>query len=83
MSAPFAASIALLFASGLGAYATAWAMTGGSLSLLTIQIAFEVNGDISFDPGTASALSLILAALMAVSILMAQLLSRRTRRWLS
>ena len=83
MAAPFAAALALLFASGLGAYATAWAMTGGTLSLMTIQIAFEVNGDISYDPGKASALSLILAALMAVSILAAQLLSRRAQRWLN
>jgi putative spermidine/putrescine transport system permease protein len=83
MVAPFTACLALLFASALGAYATAWAMTGGSLSLLTIQIAFEVNGDISYDPGTATALSLILAALMAVSILAAQLLSRRAQRWLN
>ena len=58
-------------------------MTGGSLSLLTIQIAFEVNGDISYDPGKATALSLILAALMAVSILAAQLLSRRAQKWLT
>jgi putative spermidine/putrescine transport system permease protein len=82
MIPPFMAGLALLFASALGAYATAWAMTGGSLSLLTIQIAFEVNGDISYDPGTATALSLILAALMAVSILAAQLLSLRSQRWL-
>jgi putative spermidine/putrescine transport system permease protein len=83
MVAPFTACLALLFASALGAYATAWAMTGGSLSLLTIQIAFEVNGDISYDPGKATALSLILAALMAVSILAAQLLSHRAQRWLN
>ncbi len=56
------------------AYATAWALTGGTFSLLTIQIAFEVNGDISFDPSKASALSLILAVIMALSILASQLL---------
>ena len=83
MAAPFAAALALLFANALGAYATAWAMTGGKFSLLTIQIAFEVNGDISYDPGKASALSLILAAIMAVSILAAQLLSRKAQRWLN
>lgn len=83
MAAPFAAATALLFANALGAYATAWAMTGGKFSLLTIQIAFEVNGDISFDPGKACALSLILAAIMASSILAAQLLARRSQRWLS
>ena len=32
-----------IFASALGAYATAWALSGGKLSLFTIQIAFEVN----------------------------------------
>lgn len=83
MAAPFAAATALLFANALGAYATAWAMTGGKFSLLTIQIAFEVNGDISYEPGKAAALSLILAAVMALSILAAQLLSRRAQRWLS
>lgn len=83
MTAPFTAAVALLFANALGAYATAWALTGGRFSLLTIQIAFEVNGDISFDPGKASALSLILAVIMALSILAAQLLARRAQRWLS
>jgi putative spermidine/putrescine transport system permease protein len=83
MAAPFAAAVALLFANALGAYATAWALTGGKFSLFTIQIAFEVNGDISFNPGKASALSLILAVIMALSILAAQLLARRAQRWLT
>ena len=83
LAAPFTAALALLFANALGAYATAWGLSGGKLSLFTIQIAFEVNGDVSFDPGKASAMSLILAAIMALSIVAAQLLMRRTQRWLS
>jgi putative spermidine/putrescine transport system permease protein len=83
LAAPFTASLALLFASALGAYATAWGLSGGKLSLFTIQIAFEVNGDVSFDPGKASAMSLILAGIMALSIVAAQLLMQRTQRWLS
>lgn len=83
LAAPFTAALALLFANALGAYATAWGLSGGNLSLFTIQIAFEVNGDVSFDPGTASAMSLILAAIMALSIILAQLLTRRAQRWLS
>jgi putative spermidine/putrescine transport system permease protein len=83
MAAPFLAALALLFASALGAYATAWGLSGGKLSLFTIQIAFEVNGDVSFDPGKASAMSLTLAAIMALSILAAQLLARRSQRWLA
>jgi putative spermidine/putrescine transport system permease protein len=82
MAAPFLAALALLFASALGAYATAWGLSGGKLSLFTIQIAFEVNGDVSFDPGKASAMSLTLAAVMALSILAAQLMARRSQRWL-
>jgi putative spermidine/putrescine transport system permease protein len=83
MAAPFLAALALLFASALGAYATAWGLSGGKLSLFTIQIAFEVNGDVSYDPGKASAMSLTLAAIMAVSILAAHLLARRSQRWLA
>jgi putative spermidine/putrescine transport system permease protein len=83
MAAPFLAALALLFASALGAYATAWGLSGGKLSLFTIQIAFEVNGDVSFDPGKASAMSLTLAAIMALSILAAQLMARRSQRWLA
>ena len=83
MAAPFTAALALLFGNALGAYATAWGLSGGKLSLFTIQIAFKVNGDVSFDPGKASAMSLTLALLMAVSILVAQLLSRRAQRWLA
>lgn len=83
MAAPFTAALALLFGNALGAYATAWGLSGGKLSLFTIQIAFEVNGDVSFDPGKASAMSLTLAVLMALSILIAQLLARRAQRWLA
>ena len=83
LAAPFTAALALLFANALGAYATAWGLSGGKLSLFTIQIAFEVNGDVNFDPGKAAAMSLILAAIMALSIVAAQLLMRRTQRWLS
>ncbi len=83
MAAPFTAALALLFGNALGAYATAWGLSGGKFSLFTIQIAFEVNGDISFDPGKASAMSLMLALLMALSILVAQLLARRAQRWLA
>lgn len=83
MAAPFTAALALLFGNALGAYATAWGLSGGKLSLFTIQIAFEINGDVSFDPGKASAMSLTLALLMTLSILIAQLLARRAQRWLA
>lgn len=83
LAAPFVAATALLFANALGAYATAYALVGGNLNLLPTQIGYYIEGDLSYDPGKASALSLILAAFMAGGIIVAQSLTQRTQRWLS
>jgi putative spermidine/putrescine transport system permease protein len=83
MAAPFLAALSLLFANALGAYATAYALVGGNLNLLPIQIGDYIEGDLNFDPGKASALSLILAVLMALGIALAYTMTQRTQRWLS
>ena len=83
LAAPFIAALALLFANALGAYATAYALVGGNLSILPIQIGYYIEGDLNFDPGKASALSLILAVLMTIGIAIAYTLSHRAQRWLS
>jgi putative spermidine/putrescine transport system permease protein len=83
LAAPFIAALALLFANALGAYATAYALVGGNLSILPIQIGYYIEGDLSFDPGKASALSLILAVFMAVGISIAYTLTQRAQKWLS
>lgn len=82
LAPPFASGVALLFANALGSYATAFALSGGTLSLFTIQIGFLVSGDIAYDPGSASALALFLAAIMGASIGIAQLSLRRLGSWL-
>jgi putative spermidine/putrescine transport system permease protein len=83
MAAPFVAALSLLFANALGAYATAYALVGGNLNLLPIQIGYYIEGDLNFDPGKASALSLILAVLMALGIAIAYTMTQRAQRWLS
>jgi putative spermidine/putrescine transport system permease protein len=83
MTAPFLAALALLFANALGAYATAYALVGGNLNILPIQIGYYIEGDLNYDPGKASALSLILAAFMALGIAVAYTLTQRSQRWLS
>jgi putative spermidine/putrescine transport system permease protein len=83
LAAPFIAAVALLFANALGAYATAYALVGGNLNILPIQIGYYIEGDLNFDPGKASALSLILAILMAIGISIAYTLTQRSQRWLS
>lgn len=83
MAAPFIAALALLFANALGAYATAYALVGGNLNILPIQIGRYIEGDLNYDPGKASALSLILAVFMAVGISIAYTLTQRSQKWLS
>lgn len=72
----------LLFGNAFGAYATAFALTGGTLNLVTIQIGAQIRGDVLHNPGLGYALALGMVVIMAVSIGISLLLQRRTSRWL-
>ena len=73
----------LLFGNAFGAYATAYALTGGSLNLITIVIGAQIRGDVLNDPGLGNALALGMVVIMALSIGVYVWLQRRTARWLS
>lgn len=53
-------TFSLLFANALGAYATAYALTGGNYNLLTVRIASLISGDLFLNPNLASALAVVL-----------------------
>lgn len=72
----------LLFANAFGAYATAFALTGGTINLVTILIGSQMRGDVLRDPGLGYALAVGMVAIMAVSITAYTLLQRRSERWL-
>lgn len=72
----------LLFANAFGAYATAFALTGGTINLVTILIGTQMRGDVLRDPGLGYALAVGMVAIMAVSITAYTLLQRRSERWL-
>ncbi|HEX2909434.1 MAG TPA: ABC transporter permease subunit [Chloroflexia bacterium] len=72
----------LLFGNAFGAYATAFALTSGTLNLVTIQIGAEIRGDVLHNPGLGYALALGMIVIMAISITISILLQRRTARWL-
>jgi putative spermidine/putrescine transport system permease protein len=72
----------LLFGNAFGAYATAYALTGGSLPLVTIQIGAQMRGDVLHNPGLGYAMALGMVAVMAVSIGLYTWLQRRSERWL-
>jgi putative spermidine/putrescine transport system permease protein len=72
----------LLFGNAFGAYATAFALTGGTLNLVPIMIGAQIRGDVLNNPGLGYALALGMVVIMAVSIAGYTLLQRQTERWL-
>jgi putative spermidine/putrescine transport system permease protein len=80
---PFISSLLLLYANAFGAYATAYALTNGFVSIVPIQISNLINGDVNHDPGLADALAIGLAVIMAICIGGRAILERRSTRWLT
>ena len=75
--------LVLLFANAFGAYATAYTLTGSSLTLATIQIGFTVTGEVRHDPGIGLAMALISLLIMGSCIAIYQWATRAARRWSS
>jgi len=72
----------LLFANAFGAYATAYALTGGSLALITIQLRAQIGGDVLHNPSLGYAMAMGMIIIMAVSTLGYIWLQARSERWL-
>ena len=77
------ASLLLLFANSFGAYATAYALTTGFISLVPISISNVIAGNVFFDPGLGDALAVGLAVVMTICVGGQALLQRRASRWLN
>jgi len=72
----------LLFGNAFGAFATAQALTGGQINLVTIVIGSELRGDVLGNQGVGYALALGMVVIMALAIAGYTILQRRTERWL-
>jgi len=72
----------LLFGNAFGAFATAQALTGGQINLVTIVIGAQLRGDVLGDQGLGYALALGMVVIMTIAIVGRTLLQRRTERWL-
>ncbi len=70
---------ALLFANAAAAYATPFALAGTASPVLAVRIASAVSGDIFAQPELATALSLVMAALLLLVIVGGRLLAARWR----
>lgn len=56
----------IMIANAMGAYATAVALTSGSINILPIRIGTLISGDLSTNPMQASALAVILTVILVI-----------------
>lgn len=71
----------LLFGNAFGAYATARALTGGSIYLVSIMVGQQIRGDVLGNPNEGYALALGMVVIMTFAILAYIMLQRRATRW--
>lgn len=72
----------LLFSNAFGAYATAYALTGGALPIVTIQIGAQIRGDVLHNPGLGYAMAMGMVVIMALSLAGYIWLRQKSERWL-
>ena len=70
----------VLFANAMGAYASAEALTGTGVNLLSIRIANTVTGDIFARPEIGAALSVLLAMILLVNMILGDKLAKRAEK---
>ncbi len=75
-------SMILLFGNAFGAYATAYALTGGRLGIITIQIGAQIRGDVLHNPGLGYAMAMGMVIIMAISLVGYSWLQKISERWL-
>ncbi len=72
----------LLFANAFGAIATAYALTGSSLNIITILLYAQIRGDVLHNPNLGFAIAVAMIVITAVSNLLYIWLRARSERWL-
>ncbi|MNN60261.1 hypothetical protein D3C81_1754310 [compost metagenome] len=68
----------ILFANGMGAYATAYALVGGNYNLLAVRIGSLVAGDVVNEPQLGNALAVILALSTLLAVYLNHKMTQRS-----
>lgn len=76
-------ALLLLFANAFAAYATAYALAGGSLNLVPILIGFFISGNVLLNPGLAAALVTWMMLIIVAAMLLRMGLTRKSEQWLN
>jgi putative spermidine/putrescine transport system permease protein len=75
-------TLSLLFANAFGAVATAFALTGMSINIVTIQLYAQIRGDALGDAGLGAALALGMIVIAALANVIYLVVRARAERWL-
>lgn len=75
------AALILLFGNAFGAYATAYALTGGLINLVPILIGAQIRGNVLHDSQLGYALAFGMVIVMTISILAYSWLQKLSSRW--
>jgi putative spermidine/putrescine transport system permease protein len=75
------AALILLFGNAFGAYATAYALTGGLINLVPILIGAQIRGNVLHDAQLGYALAFGMVIVMSATILAYSWLQRLSSRW--
>lgn len=77
-----AGALLLLFANSFAAYATAYALTGGSVNLVPILVGFNISGNVFVDENFAAALVTGMMVVILAVMGARYLLERKSNAWL-
>lgn len=75
-------AMVLLFGNAFAAYATAYALVGGNISLVPLLIGISLSSELLSDPHLADSLATGMIVIITISVVMYALLMRRAARWL-
>ncbi|HEV7346114.1 MAG TPA: ABC transporter permease subunit [Devosia sp.] len=78
----FLGTLSLLFANAFGAIATAWALTGSNLNIVTVLLYNQIRGDALQNPGLGAALALGMIVITSLANIIYLVVAARAERWM-
>jgi putative spermidine/putrescine transport system permease protein len=75
-------TLSLLFANAFGAIATAWALTGSNLNIVTVLLYNQIRGDALQNPGLGAALALGMIVVTSIANIIYLVIAQRAERWM-
>lgn len=78
----FLGTLSLLFANAFGAIATAWALTGSNLNIVTVLLYNQIRGDALQNPGLGAALAVGMIVITSFANVIYLVVANRAERWM-